>query len=305
MVAQQRRATTPERRRSGPRQEVRPARKKGGGFPVGKWLLALSLGGSFGAYQYLKQEDPPGIERVQPQLFRGKLNAEQKLRFAYIEKAIERAKVCSLYAWPVLETLNEASRLTRTPAKFLLSTMVVESRGDCSAIPWVYDKEQKVFIPASSAYGPVQMLEGTRREVSKKILNDPNIRKLTFLPTELTAPFLDDESVKRNVENYLNSTKSINENLGLNFVFAGEYYQQLLKHYKNLRVGFSEELKVVIDQVKSLDEKVDRIDGRLVRVECSLSNLEIDVKEIKNIIPNYVENKHFNKLEKRVAVLEK
>jgi hypothetical protein len=198
-------------------------------------LLALSLGGSFGAYQYLKQEDPPGIERVQPQLFRGKLNAEQKLRFAYIEKAIERAKVCSLYAWPVLETLNEASRLTRTPAKFLLSTMVVESRGDCSAIPWVYDKEQKVFIPASSAYGPVQMLEGTRREVSKKILNDPNIRKLTFLPTELTAPFLDDESVKRNVENYLNSTKSINENLGLNFVFAGEYYQQLLKHYKNLR----------------------------------------------------------------------
>ncbi len=87
--------------------------------------------------------------------------------------------------------------------------------------------------------------------------------------------------------------------------FRVEFGKEMKQYMKDLRVGFSEELKVVIDQVKSLDEKVDRIDGRLVRVECSLSNLEIDVKEIKNIIPNYVENKHFNKLEKRVAVLEK
>lgn len=80
--------------------------------------------------------------------------------------------------------------------------------------------------------------------------------------------------------------------------FRVEFGKEMKQYMKDLRVVFSEEFKVVIDQVKSLDEKVDRIDGRLV-------NVELDVKEIKNIIPNYVEKKHFNKLEKRVVVLEK
>lgn len=87
--------------------------------------------------------------------------------------------------------------------------------------------------------------------------------------------------------------------------FRVELSKEMKQYMKDLKTGFSQDLGIVIDQVKSLDEKVDRIGGRLVRVEYSLSNLEIDVREIKNIIPNYVEKKHFNELEKRVAVLEK
>ncbi len=90
-----------------------------------------------------------------------------------------------------------------------------------------------------------------------------------------------------------------------------DFGSEIRQYMRDLSVGFIEDLGVVMDQVKLLsnkvellDEKVDRIDGRLVRVEYSLSNLEIDLKEIKNTIPNYVEKKQFNKLEKRVGVLE-
>lgn len=80
--------------------------------------------------------------------------------------------------------------------------------------------------------------------------------------------------------------------------FRVELSKEMKQYMKDLKTGFSQDLGIVIDQVKSLDEKVDRIDGSLV-------NVELDVKEIKEKMPNYVENSQFDKLYKRIKLIKK
>lgn len=87
--------------------------------------------------------------------------------------------------------------------------------------------------------------------------------------------------------------------------------KEIRQHMIDLTSGFREEIKVVGNQVDSLDEKLTRldqrvsiIDTRLAEVDDKVTKLQDDVTLIKDVFTEKTDKIETQKLEKRVSRLE-
>jgi hypothetical protein len=86
-------------------------------------------------------------------------------------------------------------------------------------------------------------------------------------------------------------------------------YKKVVDRFSDTDVGvlieeFTSQIKFIGEGVLGLNDKVDKIDARLGRVEDDIGVIKMDIEIIKHDLKNKIGRDEFAILERRVALLE-